>query len=78
MALEFTHALKRDLEPVISEGVFTYISEFAQRLFPDHAVAGAQDCIATGVADAIRRYEQQTGIPIAQTIAQNLIDKDTK
>lgn len=78
MPLEFTPVLKRDLEPIIAEGVFTYISEFAQRLFPDHAVVGAQDCMATGIADAIRRYENQTGIPIAQTIAQNLIDKDTK
>jgi hypothetical protein len=72
--LTYTPVLKEQIEPVVSEGVFTYMHEYFSRVFPDHTHPGAQDCIATGVADAIRRYEQLTGVPIAQTIAQNLMD----
>jgi hypothetical protein len=69
--------VRQDISDVVSTSVATYLIEFTKPLFPDFRDTQALDCIADGIADALRRYEREAGKPICHAIALALIDKET-
>lgn len=71
-----TPTLRRDMVDIVSQGTHAYLTEFTRDLFPDFRAANVQALIADGIADAIRRYEATTGVPLTQTLALTLLDKE--
>ena len=72
-----TPTLRRDMVDIVSQGTFTYLNEFTRELFPDFRAPDVQALIADGIADAIRKYEATTRVPLARTLALTLLDKET-
>lgn len=71
---EADKATARAMEEVVRVAVSTYLLAYTEQIFNNFKHPGSQDVIANGIATAIIEYQSHTGVPIAETIAYNLLD----
>lgn len=74
MSFVMPPSVVKEMEEVVAHGVVVFIDAFANNLFPAPLTEQAYDTVLTGIAKAIKAYGQQTGQPMAATLAYNLLD----
>lgn len=69
--------VREQMASVVAAYLSEYAYEFTKSIFTDFKRPDTQDCIVSGFAKAVEKYETATGVPIRQALALQLLE-DTK